>query len=183
MNLRRVSPVFAGAVAVLSACGPSGLLAADWGGQNVSVKYVTDNVPFTFDYGTFPVAGGTEVPGDISIDLQPTRIVITSSIDVSFAGPLFNGFTFAVVSSGAPSLVSAVLNAGWPVTGLDDSRLATSATSVALDLQGLAFSATSGNQVVIDLNFEPVPEASTWPAGLIAVPAAGCWLRRRMRRA
>lgn len=183
MNPRRFSTVFAGAVAVLSAFEPSCLLAADWGGQNVSVRYVNDNTPTTFSYGTFGVGGGTEIPGNFSIDLQPVRIVIDSSDDLSFGGPLFNGFTFELVSAGAPSLVSAMINGAWPVTGLDGSRLATTAVSVSLDLNGLLLSQGSGNRIVIDLNFESVPEASTWAAWLIAIPAAGCWLRRRMRRA
>ena len=78
-----------------------------------------------------------------------------------------------------PSLVGAVINASQTdLAGMVNSRLSRTPSELRIDFAELG--ASAGNEIVtIDLQFESVPEASTYAAGLAALPALGLWWRRR----
>ncbi len=118
----------------------------------------------------------------MAINLAPTRITI-SIIGDNFSwandlGTTFNGFRFFDAGSSAPSLVGAVLSGS--VDNVSAAPLAVDANNIYINLTGLG--GELGRDIVIDLQFEAVPESSTWAAGLVALPVAGMWLRRRSAR-
>lgn len=162
--------------------------AADWDTQAVGVSYLKTGSPAD-PLGTHTVSSLTEVTiaydlgNDLllevmTIDLRPTQIVFTFLTNLSFTGEQFNGYRIFDVGS-APNLVGAVLNGtGTTLAGMNTLRVTSNADEILVNLSNLG--STEGNETVtIDLQFEPVPEASTLAAGLAVLPALSLWWRRR----
>lgn len=174
---------------VSSAC--FAIQGADWDTQSIGVSYLKTG-SLAESLGTHTVSGLTEVTISydlgggtfldvMTIDLRPTRIVFTFLTNLNFTGETFNGYRIFDTGS-APNLVGAVLNlTGTTLTGMNTSRVTSSADEVLVNFSNLG--STAGDETVtIDLQFEPVPEASTYAAGLAVLPALGLWWRRRSAR-
>jgi len=156
--------------------------AADWNGASISVTYDYQGTPIS-SVGPFSVASPTvEVPefptlGGLSVNVEPLKIVISFFDNRSFLEGTFHGFIFGI--SGAPSLVGAVINGSQTdLSGMDNSRLTLSTSQLRIDFSGLG-SSSANETVTVDLQFESVPEASAYAAGLAVLPALGLWWRRR----
>lgn len=165
--------------------------AADWDTQSIGVSYLKTGSPTEF-LGTHTVSALTEVTisyfidgfGNLdvmTIDLRPTQLVFTFLTNLSFTGESFNGYRIFDAGS-APNLVGAVLNGGaTTLAGMNASLVTFGPDQVLVNFSGLG-SATGDEVVTVDLQFEPVPEASTYAAGLAVLPALGLWWRRRSVR-
>ena len=154
--------------------------AADWSGVSLGTTYFQPDLSSPFPEADSVVGVGIELPtaafGFFSVDFSPTSISITSLGDLNLGdgSPAFAGFRFYDANNAAPSLVSAVV--GGPLS----PGLSYDADSVSINFAGLSLAANS--TYVVDLNFESVPEASTYAAGLAVLPALGLWWRRRSAR-
>lgn len=165
--------------------------AADWDTQSIGVSYLKTGSP-TESLGTHTVSalpevtvtydlGGGNFLDVMTIDLRPTQLVFTFLTNLNFTGELFNGYRIFDAGS-APNLVGAVLNGGaTTLVGMTGSRVTFGPDQVLVNFSGLG-SATGDEVVTVDLQFEPVPEASTYAAGLAVLPALGLWWRRRSVR-
>lgn len=154
--------------------------AADWDGVTVGATYFQPDLFTPFPEANSMVGGTVELSsaafGFFSVDYAPTKITVTSLGDLNLAlgSPTFAGFRFYDANSTAPSLVSTSINGLSSITG---ANLSSDANKIEVNFAGLSLVANTS--VVIDLHFESVPEASTYAAGLAALPALGLWWRRR----
>ena len=175
---------------LLAALATFSVAAADWAGQTIGVQYLHPNITHTEpDLGAFVVGPGPEgfiyptVPV-FHFDITPTQIVMDFDFGVTFSWNVasFNGPRFYDYLGTAPDLTGASVNPLTTMVGLDDSDLIVDANNVYVNWQGLDF--FPDMKVVIDLQFAPVPEASTWSAGGAVAGLIGlAWFRRYRRYA
>ena len=180
------TPVWLRVVSAISLVCGTGMLSAQaegWDGNFIGVQYHQPTQgTVAVDEGSVQVGGAVELPfalfSTFSIDLAPTQITITATGEVNllpFASPGFAGFRIYDALGSAQSLVTASINGASTVI---PASFSFDANDIFVNFGGQSLAANQS--VIIDLNF--VPESSTWAAGLVALPVAGMWLRRRSAR-
>ena len=169
--------------AISLVCG-TGMLSAQaegWDGQTIGLTFYLPDLSTGFPELNEVVGGAVEWPsaaGSFAVDLAPTQITITATGEVNllaYVSPGFAGFRIYDALGSAQSLVTASINGASTVVPASFSY---DVNNIFVNFGGQSLAANQS--VIIDLNF--VPESSTWAAGLVALPVAGMWLRRRSAR-
>lgn len=169
--------------AISLVCG-TGMLSAQadgWDGQTIGLTFYLPDLSSGYPELNKVVDGDIEWPaaaGSFSVDLAPTQITITAMGEVNllaYVSPGFAGFRIYDALGSAPSIVTAAINGASTVV---PTSFTYDVNNIFVNFGGQSLAANQS--VIIDLNF--VPESSTWAAGLVALPVAGMWLRRRSAR-
>lgn len=168
--------------AISLVCG-TGMLSAQaegWDGQTIGIQFhLPTQGGVSTDEGNVVVGGAVELPlalaGTFSIDLAPTQITIVSIGEINLESFGFAGFRIYDALGSAPSIVTAAINGASTIA---PTSFTYDVDNIFVNFGGQSLAANQS--VIIDLNF--VPESSTWAAGLVALPVAGMWLRRRSAR-
>ena len=141
-----------------------------------AVYYVPDALtPYlsaSFTPPSFVVGSRQETTGNFEgvteLNIDFTDDTLTIVLDTILTNPTwgsasFNGIIFTVQSPGSLGIASAVVDAGTPLSGFDNSRVTFSGTQIGINWQGLSYN--NGQQAVIDFTFSqipsPVPEPTT----------------------
>jgi hypothetical protein len=168
------------AISLVCGTGTLSAQAEGWDGQTIGVQYHQPTQgTVSVDEGTALVSGPVEFPsavfGFFSVDVDPTQITILAVGDINLEAFSFAGFRIYDALGSAPSIVTAAINGASTIAPASFSY---DVNNIFVNFGGQSLAANQS--VIIDLNF--VPESSTWAAGLVALPVAGMWLRRRSAR-